>query len=769
MTFQRYVRAEKSSLIGQIARHGRYRAALAYFRRECCGSTTELWAEAQQGPIDKVGPLKGNRFPGGALDDQDATLALVRNSGTVSWTLRWALLEIFHCGDSRYMTDYAEAFAKIANEVGALPELVRRAEFVLNAETSSDEQDSFSTAFRYTLKPDLHTDFATVLNGLPPIKSSEPLTPQDNGETGDDEEYDKLFNPGVFGRRNALRNADKILEEAEKQWSLGNRKAAKAQAVKVLQTAQEGGWGIWGNLSDGARRAEEILLQEEVSAANVIRYYAPLIEAERYVPKWIPAQHLIRRVGPLLNEIEGQRILTAVIDHCHLMVGDAANEIKGFNFLADDYPELNPDVEFFRFIVWLCNHPQWLRRDRAATMLLWIVEQVSDLFSDAVTMAFSMDEGYGPDVLCGVLDGASAREPAALWDKIAGAIDLTKVTQELRHVSRMVVLERLAIRADKTGSPSAKSAIEIISASFSRSLGGVVSPNLPIWADRLAQEWHQLGNIVDSETVVDWEKELEQLSVPLSIRDALKLESKVATSFREGNNRPFDRWESKLRYALNLALYPHVSRDGAHTVESILRLYNPSQPERTVQGMSNSFSDYLITAIESGDYSAVFGSNAMVVLNYHDIAVKPAEDGTSHIEVLCLIQPTSIQGKAFGPRLEHSFRSSELPHSSTVMTPFETCCRLIPDVMFFGSFTPAIPLPFFQNFVGARNDDFVQQNWRYGRRNKLRGFGQPERAGCSLSIPRKALKIPSGFKLVWLVWINQEIVTVVDEYNKRLI
>jgi hypothetical protein len=254
----------------------------------------------------------------------------------------------------------------------------------------------------------LHAAFATVLAGLPPVTPPEPPSPQANRETDDNDPEGGFFTPGVFGRRQALRDGDKILEEAEKQWILGNRNAAKEQAVKVLQTAQDGGWCIWGNLSAGARRAEEILVKGEVNAANVIRYYATLLEAERYVPKWIPAQHLIERVGPLLSGTEGQRLLDAVIDHIRLVVGDAPQEVQAFTFLADAATEDSPNVEFFRFIVWLCNYPQWLRRDRATAMLLWIVEQVPEVFSEGVATAFSMDEGYGPDVLCGVLDGASA-------------------------------------------------------------------------------------------------------------------------------------------------------------------------------------------------------------------------------------------------------------------------------------------------------------------------------------------------------------------------
>lgn len=88
MTFQRYVRAEKSMFLAEIARLGRFSAALAYFRRQCCGSMAELWEEGQQGSIDKLGSLRGNRFPGGGIDDQQAVLQLIRNISGASWVLR---------------------------------------------------------------------------------------------------------------------------------------------------------------------------------------------------------------------------------------------------------------------------------------------------------------------------------------------------------------------------------------------------------------------------------------------------------------------------------------------------------------------------------------------------------------------------------------------------------------------------------------------------------------------------------------------------------
>ncbi len=766
MTFQRYVRAEKGTLIGQLAKKGKFRAALAYFRRQCCGSMAELWAEAQQGPIDKVSSLRGNRFPGGALDDQAAILALVRNSNGVSWALRWALLEIFHCGDRRHLEDFAATFAKIANEVGAESEVIRRAKIVRLAETPADDNATFTSAFRSALKPELHQSFECATSASTPIHVSEHSNSPAVTEITDEKADKDFFLAGVFGHRSAMCDADKILKEAEGQWALGNRKAAKALAVKVLQTVQNGGWDIWGNLSDCSSRAEEILVQEETSAANVIRYYAPLIEAEHYAAKWTVAQHLIQTVGPLLTEPEAHRLIDTLINHVGLMVGDSSQEIQSFDFLAEDTVESNQSVEFFKFIVWLCDHPQWLRRDRSAAMLLWLVEQVPELFTVAVITAFSMETGYGPDVLCGVLDGISARDAVALWDKISGVLDISTAVMKLKHVSRLVVLQRLALRAEKGGSSTAKSAADMIKAQFALIQTAISTPTLPNWAKQLERKWPDIEILVNSQAMTAWQRELEGLCSPLKITDAMELEVAVSTTFRDNPGGLFNRWLSKLRCSLNFALWSNITYEDAVLFEAIFRNYNPSHPDRTVKAISNSVTDQLLTAIKSGDYSTVLCSNATVILNYHDFVINASKDETPYVEVLCVFVPFLSQRGS--PKLVQYFLSSEVPEASTSNSPFETCCRLKPESVFFGPFTPAIQLKNFQSLANVKDDEFVRQNWRYGRQNDDRYFGKPEREGCSLSVSRARLNVPSGFKLAWFIWLNEKLVAFVDQYNNRM-
>ncbi len=187
-----------------------------------------------------------------------------------------------------------------------------------------------------------------------------------------------------------------------------------------------------------------------------------------------------------------------------------------------------------------------------------------------------------------------------------------------------------------------------------------------------------------------------------------------------------------------------------------------------MQRPNNSITDQLLAAIDSGDYSSALTSNTMVLLSFHGMATRPTGDGACHVEVLCLLRPSSERVGGGVPEPEHVFRSSELPPIPTTEISLETCCQLMPEVVFFGSFTPAMPLPFFKKLVGASDADFVRQNWRYSRQNKMRSFGHAESEGCFLAIARKALIIPPIFKLAWIVRLNGDIVAFVDEHNNKL-
>ena len=111
MTFQRFVRYDKRDLIRVLCKRGEYFNAVRYFIRQTCGTSEQLLAEASEGEIDRTSPLRGTRFPGGALDEQAVVYSILKSATPLAhWPLCWALLEIYQFGDKRHLEESVEIY-----------------------------------------------------------------------------------------------------------------------------------------------------------------------------------------------------------------------------------------------------------------------------------------------------------------------------------------------------------------------------------------------------------------------------------------------------------------------------------------------------------------------------------------------------------------------------------------------------------------------------------------------------------------------------------
>lgn len=784
MTFQRFIRYEKAALIGELFRRSRVISGCRYFIRQTCGSMEDLLSEAQHGFIDKPSSMVGMRHPGGALDEQDAILHIVNNAEKMDWRLRWALLEIFQYGDERHLDDYAAEYAKIINQHGTstalISEMVRRIKFIVGAEIPPEVKNRFAESFRRKLKPENNATFSRVIHQ----PSTENLRQEENNffppkdtpsskVTSQDE--DALYLPGVFGKQSATREADAVLATAEKQLKLGNLQDAKKEAVKMLKLLQDGGWSIWGNLSASAARAEAIILEVSVNAEDVIRAYAPLLEAERHAQKWRIAEHLFAKLAKLLHEEERNKLLQHAIDHVYLMVGDASDDIAMFDFLADE-PPCDVSLEVFRFVLWLLDHPKELRREKAAAMVACLVENETIYFQQAVKEAFSMSTGYNAEVICGILDEMSTREPRDFWNRVFDFLDLENVLKNCRHVGRLAVLHRIAQRAGNAGSIKGAEVASRIEGQFR---SGVIelgtsdsTVKIPRWANCVSREWNNLRELglISKELIISLEEELTRIFRPLNLQDAWSLENAVSVSFREPINRPLNRWEAKVRFALNVVLFEYASKRDFKNIELTLRVFNPSLPECTLTPGFASPAETAFKAFTSKDYKGAIGDSEFFFLDYHEIIEREEVDRCDYLEVLAVIVPTSsVRRGFFLPATDTSFRPKEIPElDEKIGSPHETCCHLEPDFAIFGSFTPAFPLPNFAKLVNARESDFLRVNWRNGRSSDSRYFGRPMQEGCLLAIRRTSVHLPDEKKLAWILRLNRKTVAMIDSQNNLL-
>ncbi len=790
MTFQRFVRYEKMALIGELFRRNYIESGCGYFKRQTCGTTTELLLEMQLSTIDKPSPMVGMRYPGAALDEQHAILEIVRNTENADWRLCWSLLEIYQCGDERHFDDFASEYAKLINRAGndvtAISEMVHRVEFVVGAEIAPKQRTRFLMSFRKVLNKEHYQAFSKIItkDDKWDMDHDVKMQVEDSANRASTVEYndsdidDKLYFPGTFGKQSATREANAALLAAEKQLKLRNLDAAKTQAVKVLQILQDGGWSIWGGrLGNTHRAAEELLRQHIENPVELIRAYAPLIAAERYDSKWSIAEHLIEKVTDLLDENDRSQVLQYVIDHVHLMVGDATNEIAMFDFLSEK-AECDISVELFRFVIWLLDHPKSLRRDKAAGMIAWLVDMnPSPYLGLATKEAFSMATGFSPDILCGVLDSMSIKQPLQLWDQVNNFLDLEGILRNCKHVSRLAVLHRIADRAGKAGSSTGLEAASRVVGLFRT--GNIEFAdsddyvNLPSWASCIKSEWKLLERfeLATKEIVSCLEDKMSEICLPLNIQENWKLENSISIAFRETENRHLNRWESKVRFALNTALFPYASQRDFMKTESVLRVFNPSIPELSLIPDFASPANAVIKAISSGkDYVNVIGDDEYFFLAYNEMAEIGKVGKMAHLEVLAVVVPSlSFKGNFSLPPLKKFFKSNEIPNFNSGSTYHETCWHLEPDFVFFGSFTAGFPLPIFKDLIKAKETDFYRVNWRNGRSDDFRFFARPVQEGCLLAVKRNAVKPPNGKKLAWIIRMNGETITVVDSLNNQLI
>jgi hypothetical protein len=790
MTFQRYIRHEKSSLIGELFRRGMYAQGIQYFKRQSCGSTVELLRDAQTGTTDRISPTVGMRFPGGALDEQHAVLGMVRNATDIDWKLRWALLEIFLCGDSRHITDYAVEYAKLINEVhdtDVVRKMLQRLGLLVASEISFKERPNFMVAFINSLDSARHAEASQNLAWFKVRETSKHSEKdKEDEDTVDEKENEELaieqhlYLPGTFGRQDSIKATKKILVNAEQQLQRKNVAIARTEAVRALKILQDGGWSLWGgNLSSDARRAEELLREGGATADDLIRCYGPLIEGERYVAKWTIADHLIEKIGDRLQVDKKSALLDTALEHIHLMVGDSGQHIEMFQFLAGSVSG-DGQRELFQFICWLADHPQWIRRDRAAALILWLIEDRKVYFEEAAQLAFSNRLGYGADISAGAIDSMSRRQSKAVWESLALAIDVSAALAECMHVGRLTTLHRIAEKAIQAGIDEANAVAANIVGRFR--LGKIeintsdVGIALPSWAECVADEMHEIEQLglLTREMLVRLENELTEVCRPLSIGDAWALEKAVAQSFRERSPWPLDRWNGKVRFALGRALLPYASQQNFRDVEAVLRVYNPYTPERTLDRQFVSPAPTIVRAIEQGtDYKTVIGFDDYVYLNYYEVlfvlddSSDQVASRTIDIRAMILPHPSAIQN-LFNPALNPAFGAREFADFNVGSVLGPTCIRSRPDFAYFGAFTPAFPLPSFTDLIHAHGGDFSRAAWRLGRSYEVEDIGRPECEGSYLAVKRSAVRLPAGMQLVWIIKLDNELAAVIDMNNKRM-
>jgi hypothetical protein len=789
MTFQRFVRADKGSFIGELGRRSLYTGAIRYFQHQSCGTIEELYSQATSGDLDRVSALVGMRFPGAALEEQTALLALLRQTReSADWRVRWALLEVFLHGDERHLPDWGREFAVALSQLSERPEALAQARArVRSTITSLNDERAWlllvalvprvPTAIRAEFEATLDEVEARLdADQLSQLTSSFDVTrevavrsvasrgpakhesPTDDSAEKDMDE-DAFFLPGTFGKRSALTEANTLLESARRQVARRNFSAAVQDCIAALKALQDGGWSIWsGNHSH--REAEQIIGANVQGADQLARMYGPLVLDERYNQRWTVANHIISLVGKRLDAAGQAELLRVAIDHVRQLVGTAPS--GPFARIGASAPGTATDA-LVELLLWAVDHPSWERRDSAAAMVLWCARSDAGWLPMLARLAVSMDSRARADIAAATLDILSRERPAELWKLLEPHIPPANVLADCRHVGRLATVMRIVERASTHGIESALKAVEALQRHFPEgpatlTIGSGAEPPefLPYTLRPLWRDLDKLG-VLTEPALERFVATMRTLCAPYGIESVFQLESLVAEGAREGRELATGRWASLVRYALNVSLFQPMPSTQLKRVELILRAYNPESLMDPENGRSLLAS--LVACLSTRNQRTYLPSYEDLV--FLDVqCFLEIDRKLVHVELTSHLTPP---GPSQSRRpAQYAFRATEVPHPGPE-EPLAVCGRARPTVAYFGAITPAIPTPRFLQLLKANASATVRYHWRDGATS-----ASPESSrrfeSAVLAVKRDALKLPDGWRIHWILRVNGDVRAVLNSY-----
>lgn len=766
MTFERFVRYAKRDFIKALCSRGEFDKAIRYYIRQTYGSLEQMYVDVTKGDIDRLSELEGTRFPGTALDEQDSILCIVKSAiPHLDWQLCWLILETFQFGDSRHLVNYAEVYGILLKsnqeDLSSIEQMFNRLEIICESEVSDKDRSKFLSSLKKYLPEKLNNRFKNLCNVYieeldPSILEFEQIiihqsTSQQNKDSeSETSNKDFLFSPGLFGRSQSIEQAEGLVANARKFIRRKNYVEAQKEIVSALESIQQGECSIWEGLIKEMKEGQALLKQIPNSNSDLIKLFNKLILNEKYSNHWRISENLIRWLTSDATSEEQHGLLELSIEHIQLMVGMSQTEIDKYGFLEESQEDAISTV-FIKLIVHVIDHPTWLRSEKAAEMLLWLLRNYPKYIPLFGHLAFTNDPNNHPDVIGGILDHLSFSK-SSLWGLLSPSLDFESIKKNCNHIGRLSVLKKVLSRATRNGDENAGELLDQLNANIDE-VGDPIDSNIlecPSWARILKSKWSQLEDlgIVNDSFVQHATLIMQEICAPITLETSYKIETLLSDGYYSNKKDPL-RWKAKVSYALQTALQSKAPNNLHEQIVEIFRQYNPTRLDYL---RIKNFKSHGLSWLESSQPRPQQGED--VYLDYYESFCYEGH--------LRQVRLTAYFGNV-PQRTISSGRFSSINDPTRAKTlHIDTCANVAPILAYFWVFTPAIPTSNFMQVLGVDPKSIKRAWWRSSRSDDI-ASGAPKSEGCYLSIKKdELLKLPNNMNIFWIVEINQRSVGMIS-------
>ncbi|ERK06189.1 hypothetical protein L579_2649 [Pantoea sp. AS-PWVM4] len=756
LTFGQYILYEKSQLAGELIRQGKYEQAFAYYRWQVSASPREMLEQLSRPYADSPLPLKGMRFPGGALDEVHAVVRIVATlADAVEWRLRWAMLEIVCFDDpAKLASSFADLVNEMPQDAADVAEAAERIYRIVHGDVPAETQTKFVQNFCSRIE-DQHSEY--FLDMFSAFQEEQQSLPENTPERSQSEINNVAIQPGTIGKLSAVQEAQQHIEKAEKALARRNDKRASDIAIESLQILQDGEWSVWGNASLHPFATRQYILKDAKGAGEIFRRYQPLILNERHTAAWKMASYLIDTAAPFFTPEEMHAITQIVLEHNRILLGNVDVDNVHFGHL-DGPAESDATEETLRFLFWQLEHPLNIRRDRALDAVKWLALKDDSIMKQCVENALTSNEALQAEALMALTDWMSRQNPQRIWGSIGGRGDIADLLQETKVLSQVLLLKRLAERA------GASCAAEITAFTGSRTTlslniqSGELAPDsspLPLWAQPVRPLLLSLQSQgLDISTLLSaLAQRLPERYELDDIMTAYELELLLVRGFSVNKVMKSDRWSGMLCFELNRLLHENACELRYQEWEPRLRTWNVASEEAVEHSSVCERALNIIDLINDQKYQAAAETDGEYIVSYIDEFEMPHEGKTVMLEIIAVMTSEDDNHKANFPEKEGCFSATREPDNNLSLNYPLICQRVLSEDVLLGGCTPALVSPAFMERVGANPSDFTRRQWRSGRSMHKNRWGQPLTRGSMLTM-NKRLKFPAGLGLAWQVKID---------------
>ncbi|UPT69016.1 MAG: hypothetical protein M0D57_10515 [Sphingobacteriales bacterium JAD_PAG50586_3] len=755
MTFQRYVKQQQESFVGDLAKIGFTQDAILYLKYLLLPDYKTVVANAESGLVDM--PFKGYGYILGAraIEEQSTVLNLLQSVDSSNSIFAWGLCELFILGDDRYVDEYAKILTTILNsfeinDPTTLEFLIQRVSKFAITEVSDEFRNKFLRDLLFGLTESNYSKIKNHLKafGMQPERENKN---SDGYQRPDD--YTDPLNILVVAK-----------DKAKKQIEIENLTGARETIIEALQSIQVQKYSIWSsNYSNKINEIRELLSQTFTNSSDFIRHVKNLIIDEPYFEEWIIANQLIEIFKNINEESEKQHILDAVLDHINLMVRTPQLCYDRYSWMKN--PAANglfqKDEILLELLIWFLNHPSLVVKNRTTEILVWIgtiipKPIIESLIKEIITDGYQISR----ELAASILHQLAILNPHDYGKLLMVAIEENE--EKLLSINHFMIRDSIIaslLEISKNGTFAVDETLSKFDQTFATSnanAGDIILDEdylkpISLYLDELNEL-----NFLSREFA---ELLLRQIEVyaPLPINESKKASRYIDRSFNDHNDITLvPDFNNILRFALNEAVSLFVVKDDREKVADVLRFYQPTFPEnKLIAGLGDevvTFENEIRTLFNLGGFkfeNLLIEGN--IVLNYFSNKfsdIKRNDD--EKFELTSYLVPIDNFISANKSYIPSFFASNCYPSAPEEGLSIPLFIKSDNYSKIIGSdFVPSV-VNTFSNIIPAHIIQNIKERyWRRGRNWNQNRMGEPQNSGYYSTISMKQLlEFRGNYKLV---------------------